>query len=61
MKMNLVGEKAMNNKCIIILLLIGFIISIIIIGIEINRLGDSEENYTEDVESIEKQLEYLSK
>jgi len=61
MKMNLVEELAMNNKRIIILILMGFVISIFIIAIEINRGGDSEENYTEDIESIEKQLKYLSK
>jgi len=49
----------MNNKRIIILTLIGFIIVIIAIGIVLSKLGNSEENYVEDDASIEKQLEYL--
>jgi hypothetical protein len=49
----------MISKRIIILILIGFIIVTIAIGILLSNLGKPEENYAEDDASIEKQLEHL--
>ena len=49
----------MNSKRLLILVLVGFVIIMIVIGIVISKLGNSEENYIQDVESIEKQLKHL--
>ena len=51
----------MNNKLVLILILVGLVISTITIGIGINRLSHPEEASTEDIASLEKQLQHLQK
>lgn len=51
----------MNNKLVLIVILVGLTISMVIIGIGMNRLSHLEEANTEDIASLEEELQHVQK